>query len=152
MQKFTEMLNDMLVAAYNKILCVEEEFLQRGLGAGLTIREMHMIEYVGKDIAEGKTPSEIADYLGVARPSVTVSVKKLEQKGYLIKKGCTQDGRVIRVTLTREGRRIYMHHMRFHMLMVHELEDGFSEEEKKVLVRAIEKLDRFFEKNIGANS
>ena len=152
MRKFSEMLNDMLVSVYNKILCVEEEFLQKGIGAGLTIREMHMIEYIGKAGAEGKTLSETADFLEVARPSVTVSVRKLEQNGLLIKSGCAQDGRVIRVTLTREGRRVYMHHMRFHMLMIHELEDGFSEEEKDVLVRAIEKLDRFFEKSIEAAS
>jgi len=144
------MLNDMLVAVYNKILRVEEEFLQRGLGAGLTIREMHLIEHVGKTGAEGITPSEIAEMLGVARPSVTVSVRKLEQKGFLTKTGDAQDGRVTRVTLTREGRKVYMHHMRFHLLMVRELEGGFSEEEKSVLVQAIGKLDSFFQKSIEA--
>ena len=137
MQTFVEMLNDMLVSAYNKILSVEEDFLQRGLGAGLTIREMHMIEYVGKVEPEGRTLGEIADFLGVARPSVTVSARKLEQKGLLAKTGIARDGRVIRVTLTREGRKIYKHHMRFHMLMVHELADGFSDDEKQVLVTAI---------------
>ena len=152
MRKFTEMLNDMLVAVYIKILHVEEEFLQRALGSGLTIREMHMIEFVGKAGTDGRTLSETADFLGVARPSVTVSARKLEQKGFLVKNGCSQDGRVIRVTLTREGRKVYMHHMRFHMLMAKELADGFSEEEKNVLVRAIEKLDGFFEKSIKAIS
>ena len=152
MQKFTEMLNEMLVVVYNKMLCVEEEFLQRGIGAGLTIREMHMIEYIGKTRAEGKTLSEIADFLGVARPSVTISVRKLEQRGLLLKNGCIQDGRVTRVTLTREGRKIYMHHKHFHMMLVHELEYGFSEEEKNVLVLAVQKLDRFFEKSIEAKT
>ena len=150
MQKFSEMLNDMLVAVYNKILRVEEEFLQKGLGAGLTIREMHMMEHIGKAGAEGRTLSETADLMGVARPSMTVSARKLENKGFLFRNVCSQDGRVIRLTLTREGRKVYMYHMRFHMLMVHELEDGFSEEEKSVLVRAIEKLDVFFEKSIEA--
>ena len=146
MPTFVEMLNDMLVSVYDKILSVEEEFLQTGLGAGLTIREMHMIEYVGKVGPEGRTPSEIADFLDVARPSVTVSARKLENKGLLVKTGCAQDGRVIRVTLTREGRKIYKHHMRFHMLMVHDLADGFSDAEKQVLVHAIDKLDRFFKR------
>ena len=150
MPKFTEALNEMLVSVYNKILRVEEAFLQRGIGAGLSIREMHMAEYVGKAGAEGRTLSEIADFLGVARPSVTVSARKLEQKGFFTKTGSSQDGRVVRVTLTREGRRVYMHHMRFHSLMVRELEDGFSEDERKVLIRAIEKLDGFFERSIGA--
>jgi len=140
----------MLVAVYHKVLRVEEDFLQSGVGAGLTIREMHMIEYIGKSGRDGRTPSETADFLGVARPSVTVSVKKLEQKGFLIKNNCTQDGRVIRVTLTREGRRVYMHHMRFHLLMVQELEKELCEEEKNILVNVITKLDNFFEKSIEA--
>ena len=150
MQDFTEALNDLLVSVYNKILRVEEDFLQSGIGAGLTIRDMHMVEFIGKAGAGGRTLSETAEFLGVARPSVTVSVRKLEQKGFLQKNGCAQDGRVVRVTLTRNGRKAYMHHMRFHKLMVLELESGFSEEEKKVLARGIGKLDRFFEKSIEA--
>jgi len=142
----------MLVAVYHKILVVEEDFLKRGIGAGLTIREMHLIEYVGKAGAQGRTLSEIADFLGVARSSVTVSVRKLEQMGYLMKSGCTVDGRVIYVTLTRDGRRVYIHHMRFHVLMVQELESELGEEEKNALIQAIIKLDRFFEKSIEASA
>ena len=142
----------MLVSVYNKILSVEEDFLQKGLGAGLTIREMHMIEYIGKAGKEGRTLSETADFLEVARPSVTVAVKKLALKGFLIKSDCALDGRAVRVTLTREGRKVYMHHMRFHTLMVRELESGFCEDEKRILVRAISKLDSFFEKSMTPNS
>ena len=148
MQSFAETLNEMLVAVYNKILHVEESFLRKGVGAGLTIREMHMIEFIGKAGKEGRTLSETADYMEVARPSVTVAVKKLEAGGLLLKTCCAQDGRAIRVTLTREGRKIFMHHMRFHMLMVHELEEAFDEDEKRVMMNAIEKLDSFFDRSL----
>jgi len=111
-----------------------------------------MIDYVRKAGVEGRTLSETADFLGVARPSATVSVRKLEQKGFLIKNGCSQDGRVVRITLTRDGRKVYMHHMRFHILMVRELESELDEDEKNVLVTAISKLDRFFEKTIEVSA
>ena len=150
MQQFAEMINDMLVEVFDKILRVEEAFLQTGLGRGLTIREVHMIEYVGKGGKEGRTLSETADFLQVARPSVTVAVRKLEEKGFITKNSWAQDGRVVRITLTREGRKVYMYHMRFHTLMVRELQDSFSEEEKDVLSRAIGRLDRFFTKSIEA--
>jgi len=150
--KFSEMINNVLVTVYHKILRVEEEFLKRGIGAGLTIREMHMIEYVGKAGAEGRQLSDVADFLDVARPSMTVSARKLEQKGFLSKKGCDQDGRVVRVSLTREGRRVFIHYLRFHTLMVNELENEFTEEEKDLIVRVIIKLDKFFEKRIEAAS
>ena len=152
MQGFTEVLNGMLVTVYHKILRVEEDFLQKGPGTGLTIREMHTIEYIGRAGAEGRTLSEIADFLDVARPSVTVAVRKLEQKGFLNKNGCIQDGRVVRVTLTRDGRKVFMLHMHFHMVMVKEIENELCEEEKNVLVRVITKLDKFFEKSIEATT
>jgi len=152
LQGFTEVLNGMLVTVYHKILRVEEDFLQKGPGTGLTIREMHTIEYIGRAGAEGRTLSEIADFLDVARPSVTVAVRKLEQKGFLNKNGCIQDGRVVRVTLTRDGRKVFMLHMHFHMVMVKEIENELCEEEKNVLVRVITKLDKFFEKSIEATT
>ena len=152
LQKFSDVLNYMLVTVYHKILRVEEDFLQRGVGAGLTVREMHMIEYIGRAGAEGRNLSETADFLDVARPSVTVAVRKLEQKGFLIKNGCAQDGRVVKVTLTRDGRKVFMLHMHFHMVLVRELESELCEEEKHVLVRVINKLDDFFEKSIEATT
>ena len=150
MQQFTEVLNDLLVSVFHTILRVEEEYLQKGKGIGLTIREMHMIEYIGETGQKGRTLSEIAAFLKVARPSITVAVKKLEGKGLLIKNGSAQDGRVIRVTLTREGRKVYLQHMRFHQLMVQNLEEGLTEDEKSILTRAIAKIDKFFEKSIEA--
>jgi len=152
MQGFSEVLNNMLVTVYQKIRSVEEDFLERGIGAGLSLREMHLIEYVGRAGAGGRTLSETADFLNVAKPSVTVAVRKLEQKGFLYKNGSTQDGRVTIVTLTRTGRKVFMLHMHFHMVMVQELEKELCEEEKNVLVRVITKLDKFFEKSIEATT
>ncbi|MCL2126088.1 MAG: MarR family transcriptional regulator [Oscillospiraceae bacterium] len=152
MPKLSEMLNDLLVSAYNNILRIEEEFLQKGIGRGLSIREMHMIEYIGNSGKNGRTLSETADFMKVARPSVTISARKLEGKGFLSKNACEQDGRVTRATLTREGRKVYLHHMRWHTLMVRELENGLDEGEKNILIHAIEKLNSFFESNIEATT
>jgi len=152
LRPFTDILNDLLVDVFHNILRAEEEYLQKGVSRGLSIREMHMIEYIGKAGDEGRTLSEIADFLKVARPSVTVAARKLEGNGFLVKNSCAQDGRVVRVRLTREGRKTYIQHMRFHTLMVRELEDGLSEDEKNVLIRTIEKLDKFFEKSIEATA
>ena len=152
MRQFAETINEMLVSVYHKILRVEEDFLQNALGDGLTIREMHMIEFIGENAAEGRALSEIAAFLSVARSSVTVSVKKLVQKGLLTKNECAKDGRVVLVKLTRAGRKVYLGHKRFHMMMVKELENGFDEEEKGILVRAISKLDGFFQKSIEART
>lgn len=150
MQGFQKMLNGMLMEIYHNIVRVEEEFLQRNSRINLTIREMHLIECVGMDKDNGKTVSEIADYLKVAKPSVTVAVNKLEKKGYLCKNGCHKDGRVVRVTLTREGKKVDAYHKRYHLSMIHEIEDEFGEDEQAYLLRVMARLNKFFEKSVGA--
>jgi DNA-binding MarR family transcriptional regulator len=152
MREFQKTLNYMLTEIYHNILRVEEEFLQNNHRINLTIREMHLIECVGTDRENGKTISEIADYLKVARPTVTVAVSKLERKGYLSKNGCLNDGRVVRVKLTREGRKVDLYHKRYHMMMIHEIEDEFDEEERGSLLRAVKRLNTFFERSVGAKT
>lgn len=137
MQEFQKTLNSMLTEIYHSIMRVEEEFLQKNNRINLSIREMHLIECVGMDRENGKTVSEIADYLKVARPTVTVAVNKMEKKGYLTKNSCSNDGRVVRVTLTREGRKIDLYHKQYHRLMIHELEDEFDETERSSLIRIV---------------
>jgi DNA-binding MarR family transcriptional regulator len=152
MQEFRKTLNYMLTEIYHNIMRVEEEFLQKNNRINLTIREMHLIECVGTDRENGKTISEIAEYLKVARPTATVAVGKLERKGYLSKNGCSSDGRVVHVKLTREGRKVDLYHQRYHMMMIHEIEDEFDEEERGSLLRAVKRLNTFFERSVGAKT
>lgn len=150
MQSFQMVLNNILMEVYHNIVRVEEEFLQKNNRINLTIREMHLIECVGEDKENGKTVSEIAEFLKIAKPSVTVAVGKLEKKGYLSKNSCHTDGRIVRVKLTREGRKVYTYHKQYHMTMIHEIEGEFGEDEREVLVRVITRLNKFFEKSVGA--
>ena len=80
MLEFQKTLNCMLMDIYHSIMRVEEEFLQKNKRVNLTIREMHLIECVGKgSLKDGKTVSEIAELPQCCtRPTVTVAVNKLE--------------------------------------------------------------------------
>lgn len=152
MQDFPHLLNSMLVEVYHNILRVEEQFLRNNKRINLTIREMHLIECVGMDKQNGKTVSEIAEYLKIARPSVTVAVNKLEKKGYLEKHGCETDGRIVRVYLSREGRKVDAYHKQYHMNMVHEIQKGFDTTEQEYLIRIIAELNEFFAKSAGGEA
>ena len=138
-----------MIEIYHNIMRVEEDFLRNNDRIDLSIREMHLIEYVGEDKQNGKNISEIADYLNVARPSVTVAVNKLEKRGYLEKRSCQSDGRVVRVFLTKAGRKVNMYHHIYHMDMIREIEKGFTEQEQELLIRTIEKLNEFFKGSLG---
>ncbi len=151
MDKFDMELNSILVEVYHNILRVEEQTLKKANGISLSISEMHLIEAVGKGAEVGRSISEIAEDLNITRPSATVAVNKLEKKGYLEKLSSKEDGRVVRVHLTREGQVVDRYHRYYHHNMVKEISSEFTEEEKVYLLKAINKLNDYFKKGIGEN-
>ncbi len=54
-------------------------------------------------------------------PSATIAVNKITAKGYTEKMRCQEDGRVVRVRLTKEGQKIERYHRFYHHRMVEEL-------------------------------
>ena len=149
MDLFADALNDILVKAYRSILRLEEESLKTISDTTLSINEMHLIECVGKGNEDGVTISSIAAELCITRPSATIAVNKLEQKGYVEKLNCKNDGRVVNVFLTDKGREIDAIHRQYHLDMVNEVSKEVSEEEIKCLIGAIQKLNNYFKKSIG---
>ncbi|MFN3954042.1 MAG: MarR family winged helix-turn-helix transcriptional regulator [Pararhodobacter sp.] len=54
-----------------------------------------------------QTPSELADYVGVTRPTISRLLKSLEARGLLQRiNGSTRDGRSVRIELTARGQQI----------------------------------------------
>jgi len=143
---FYSNLNEQLTDTFNSIRKIEESSLQARHGTKLSISEYHLIETVGKGSSDGKTISEIALDLGITTASVTVGVNKLVKKELLDKARDTDDGRVVYVKLTREGRRINAGHRLFHQHMISNISKEFSEEELAILVRCFAKLNEYFEK------
>ena len=50
--------------------------------------------------------SDISDVLHLPRPGVTRTVKEMEDKGYLQKSSSEEDGRVMYLTITEQGRKL----------------------------------------------
>ena len=149
MEQFQKALNDMLIEVYHNIVQLEEKTLKQAGKLQLTINEMHLIEYLGRGGSEGLTIRELADGLRVKSPSMTVAVKKLEAKGYVQKVACEEDGRAVRVCLTKAGKRVDAYHKYYHRMMVKAIADGMTDEEKSVLLSAIRKLNAYFIESIG---
>lgn len=91
MGTFAADLNELLVEIYRNIEILEESELKKSR-LNLSISEIHLIELIAK-AGGGMTVSEIAERLKVTRPSVTVAVNKLVQKGYCEKRRREDDGR-----------------------------------------------------------
>jgi DNA-binding MarR family transcriptional regulator len=56
---------------------------------------------------DGITQAELAESLGVSRPTVTVMLQKLEKQGVIERRTDTDDQRYTRIYLTAEGRARY---------------------------------------------
>lgn len=148
MKPFEEQLNEVIVDTYRSILRVEENILKRSDQTDLSISEIHMLEAVGKGKDRRRTISELAEVLNITLPSVTVAINKLMKKGYVEKVRGEEDGRIVYVSLTRQGRRIDSAHRYFHESMVRSIIRDMTESEIQALYKGVMKLDAFLKEQL----
>jgi len=144
MDAFAAALNDLLVNTFNSILRLEEDSLRRLSAGKLSISEMHFLEAVAKGGPEGRSITDIARELAITLPSVTAAANKLTKKGFLIKARDETDKRMVKVSLSREGRRAEAAHRFFHRQMVHSVSQGLGEEQREALFQGLLNLHDFF--------
>ena len=148
MKPFEEQLNEVIVDTYRSILRVEENIPKRSDQTDLSISEIHMLEAVGKGKDRRRTISELAEVLNITLPSVTVAINKLMKKGYVEKVRGEEDGRIVYVSLTRQGRRIDSAHRYFHESMVRSIIRDMTESEMQALYKGVMKLDTFLKEQL----
>lgn len=150
MDKFAHELNGVLVEAFRSILKIEEKEVKKTEKMDLSIGELHLLEAVAKDNEKNKTISDLAEDLEVTLPSVTVAINKLVKKGYVEKIKSDHDGRMVYVVLTKMGKKMNAVHQYFHENMARNVTREFTEEEKEILLKAINKLNEFFKRRLEA--
>ena len=150
MDPYLTELNELMVSTYQSILKVEEVMLRNLSKSRLTITEMHMLECIGADKASGRMVTDIAQALEITPPSATVSIKRLEKKGYVTKDRCPEDARRVHVRLTEEGKRAEIAHRYFHRQMVRAITKTMDEHEQKILLDSVRKLHHFLHERIEA--
>lgn len=143
MRKIEEELNKLLVQLFNDILQIEEKSLKNTEFTDLSITEIHTIEAIGMD--KSRTMGEIAHDLRITVGTLTTAITKLIKKGYVERKRIEEDRRVVLVNLTSKGEEVYKVHKIFHEEMICSMISNFSDEEEKVLLKSLEKLNTFFE-------
>ncbi len=96
--------------------------------------------------------SEIAADLKITVGTLTTAINKLINKGYVERKRIEEDRRVVLVQLTKRGKLAYRIHEKFHRDMVMATIEGLSEEEEKILVRAMDQLNKFFKRKYNLSN
>ncbi|WP_295814943.1 MarR family transcriptional regulator [uncultured Nitratireductor sp.] len=112
-----------------------ERLLEHGLYAG---QDKIMLAL---SVENGQTPSQLAALLGVRPPTITKTINRLTNQGFLEKRLSEDDGRRAYVFLTSEGEQA----IRSIEKSVRKTEKaalkGFDKKEQKVLTRLLSKVE-----------
>lgn len=138
-------LNDVLVKVFRNINTVEEQAIRTEDYKDVTVNDMHVIEAIG--MKEQKNMTTVAKALHVTTGTLTISINSLVKKNYVERVRSEEDRRVVLVSLTEKGKKAFLHHRQFHEKMVHEIVEQLSDEEKRVLEKALNRINQFFLSN-----
>ncbi|MFI3206754.1 MAG: MarR family transcriptional regulator [Clostridia bacterium] len=141
MDEFAKNLSEKLTEIYKNVTRLEENALRDG-EINLTISEIHFVMLLNNH-KDGLRVSEIAKEMDVSKPTVTVAVNKLVKKGYANKESGT-DARQVNVKLSPEGQRVAILHKKCQREVVKKLGNEFSDNQREVLLKAIDRLNLYF--------
>ncbi|MCR8962846.1 MarR family transcriptional regulator [Brevibacillus halotolerans] len=97
---------------------------------------------------KGRQPlQQIGDKILISSGNITYVVDKLEKKGYLLRKPCPNDRRVIYAELTQEGEQFLQEIFPKHREKLAEAMSGLSPEEKEITITLLKKLGKSAEMN-----
>nr|WP_267471851.1 MarR family transcriptional regulator [Turicibacter sanguinis] len=104
--------------------------------------EIHVIEAIRK--CEPSTMGTVSKRLMITMGTLTTSVNRLVEKGYVTRKRDVNDRRVVLLDLTEKGQSVFEIHEAFHEDLVNAaLKDLEFRED---LVQSLESIYRFFKK------
>ena len=134
------MLSDLFIDIFNQILALEEKVLSSG--SNVSITETHVLEAIKK--CDPPTMGIVAGKLLITPGTLTTSVNKLIDKGYVTRHRSEVDRRIVTLSLTDEGEEIFKLHEEFHEEMIAAaVEDLECHEDLK---KALESMNDFFQR------
>lgn len=142
MKEERKILNHLLVNVFNKILRIEEKMIRENSNLDLTVTEMHTLDAIGPDY--GGNMTEIAEKLSITVGTLTSSINRLLNKGYVERIRDEDDRRVVRVVLSPKGVEAYGIHEAYHEKMIGQILDEITDEEARLLGNTLVKISEFF--------
>jgi len=104
----------------------------------LSITEFSVLEVLYH--MEKQTIQQIGNRVLISSGSMTYVIDKLEQRGLLIRSACSDDRRVIHVTLTDDGHELIEKIMPKHQELVNYMLGSLNNDEAKILVKLLKKV------------
>ncbi|WP_239615687.1 MarR family winged helix-turn-helix transcriptional regulator [Cohnella mopanensis] len=79
--------------------------------------------------------------------NITYVVDKLEQKGFVQRRACTEDRRTVYAEITESGKGLLDEVFPLHTEIIHKAVNGLTDEEKKVAHELLKKLGKYAEED-----
>jgi len=114
-----EIINRLFVDVFNDILYLEQNYIHDKLHDRVTVNEVHVMEKI--QLADKKSMGNIAKQLMITEGTLTTSINRLVQKGFIKRTRDASDKRVYLLSLTSSGEEVLRVHEEFHDLMVEEV-------------------------------
>ena len=130
-----------LVRIFDNVLLTEEEALSKGYFSDLSIAELHTLDAIGP--YEARTMTETANDLGITTGTLTVAIDRLLKKGYVTLDRDTVDRRIVRISLTKNGKLACRIHQKFHSVLAQRILDPYTPEERAMLIKMTNEIDEF---------
>lgn len=134
-------LGQSLVEVFEQVLQRETLCISKEVGYSLSMAEIHTIVAVGTDTM--MRMSEIAAVLHVTVGTLTVMMNNLVKKNLVERYKSEEDKRIVKVGLTKKGKKVFQAHERFHENLVNSLLGEFDDNDKKIVMQAVDNLKRF---------
>lgn len=114
------------------------------LPKGVTPSYIQFLDVIEK-MEEKQMPvkvSDISEQLRIPRPGVTRTVKEMEEKGFLRKETSAEDGRIVYVSITEQGKQMSYEYNQKTFEKLVECMGEISEEEINCTIATIDKMYR----------
>ncbi|MEI2296992.1 MarR family winged helix-turn-helix transcriptional regulator [Ensifer sp. MJa1] len=108
--------------------------------AHLDIKPPHLDILINLYRFDGISQQELARKLLVGRSNMSMLLPQLEKRGLILRRGDEKDKRVLRLSLTTEGRSLTEAAMEIHTALIERLLDDESLEDCMVVTRSMERL------------
>lgn len=147
MNDLEQQMAENLVSIFEKVLVAEEKSLQKGYFSNLSLAEMHTLDAIGP--YEARTMTETAQILGITVGTLTVSVDRLVKKGFVARRRDEEDRRVVRISLTRDGKLAARMHGKFHKVLAKHILEPYTDEEQELLLSLVKEVDEYLNTQVA---
>ncbi len=133
-------LKEAIIYLSDLIEKILEETIDQADFSDLTQQQLHYLKIIVK--LKNPTLTELAGEVGLTKPTVTVLVDKLTEKGYVKRVHSDEDRRVMHLHIDKKGAKINALREIAHERLAEKIRSGLNETETAILTELLKKIVR----------